>query len=42
MRTPCMKHGVWRKLGKPLGSELENVIGGEEDMERWYVTGFII
>lgn len=42
MRTPHMKHGVWKKLRKLLYSELENVIGGEEEMEEWYVVGFLI
>lgn len=42
MRTPHMKHGVWRKLRKPLDSELENVTGKEEEIEEWYVIGFII
>jgi len=42
VRTPRMKHGVWRTLRKPLGSELKNVTGEEEKMEERYVTGFII
>lgn len=37
MRTPRTEHGVCRKLRKPLDSELENAIGGEEEMEEWYV-----